>query len=107
MRAHISLATDQINEDHLGFQVNKFIEQTDKEEPVYFNGSGDSISGSVVFEGVTYKPGTTIIEESQQLAFAARLAKLGYEVVIIDQASTIEQVKKLYGNLFTYDEIIK
>ena len=106
MRAHISLATDRINNEHLRFQISKFMEENDKEEPIYFDGSGESFNGSTVFEGVTYKRGTTIIEESQQLAFAAGLAECGYDVTIIDQQPTIEQVRGIYGELFTYEEVI-
>ena len=59
----------------------------------------------MVFEGITYKRGTTIIEESQQLLFAAQLAKFGYDVIIIDYEETILQVQEIYEDLFHYEVI--
>jgi nucleotide sugar dehydrogenase len=91
MAADISLATDKINEKHLIFQVSEFISNHSSAEPVFF-------------ESITYKPGTTIIEESQQLAFAVEVAKAGYDVMIIEHRDTISQVRDLYGDLFTYEE---
>tara|TARA_B100001123_G_C15314194_1_gene1025518 strand:+ start:2024 stop:3136 length:1113 start_codon:yes stop_codon:yes gene_type:complete len=87
--AMISKATDGINQNHLIYQVQKFMESHSKEE-------------TVVMEGVSYKPGSSIIEESQQLAFALRLVEGGYKVKIIDQIEVINQVKSLYGEKFIY-----
>lgn len=58
----------------------------------------------IEFESVTYKPGTIIIEESQQLRLAVDLAKIGYKVVIKEHPEVIFQVKELYGDLFEYEE---
>lgn len=91
MPADISIATDMINEKHLGFQVSEFLSKNDIKDPV-------------TFETVTYKPGTTIIEESQQLAFAVEAACAGYDVTIVESLGTISQVRDLYGNLFKYEE---
>jgi UDP-N-acetyl-D-mannosaminuronate dehydrogenase len=57
---------------------------------------------NITIEGVTYKPESTMIEESQQLAFAVGLAKRGVNVTIIDKPEVIEQVKKLHGDLLNY-----
>lgn len=82
---HISDATDKCNTDHLQFMI-------------------DSFKGSdITIKGVTYKPESTILEESQQLAFAVGLAKKDIDVTIIDKPEVIEQVKKLYGDLLNYD----
>lgn len=91
MPADISTATDMINEKHLHFQVSEFLSKNDTKDPV-------------IFDTVTYKPGTTIIEESQQLAFAVEVARAGYDVTIIESLDTISQVRDLYGNLFKYEE---
>ena len=105
MPADISVATDRLNEKHLNFQVKDFTENYDKEEPIFFDGAGTNIGGEMVFEGITYKRGTTIIEESQQLLFAAQLAKFGYDVIIIDYEETILQVQEIYEDLFHYEVI--
>tara|TARA_Y100000310_G_scaffold235174_1_gene238192 strand:+ start:4114 stop:5259 length:1146 start_codon:yes stop_codon:yes gene_type:complete len=103
--ADISLATDRLNEKHLDFQVESFIEKHSNEDPIFFSGAGENIGAEIVFEGITYKKGTTIIEESQQLLFAAQIAKAGYEVVIIDLEETISKVKELYKDLFVYEVV--
>ena len=91
MPSDISSATDSINQKHLTFQISSFISQNDIKDPV-------------VLETITYKPGTTIIEESQQLAFAVGIARAGYSVKIIEHQDTIRQVQDLYGDLFEYEE---
>ena len=52
---------------------------------------------------MTYKPGVTIIEESQQLELAVRVAQEGYNVTIIETQPVIDQVKELHGDLFKYE----
>jgi nucleotide sugar dehydrogenase len=80
----ISDATDICNKKHLEFMINSFV--------------GDSI----IIQGVTYKPNSMILEESQQLAYAVGLAKRGVKVTIIDTPFVIKQVEKIYGDLFIY-----
>ena len=87
----ISIATDNLNKRHLEFQVSRFVSEHQVSEPV-------------TFSSVTYKPGTTIIEESQQLAFAVEVAKRGYNVTIVEHKDTILQVRNLHGDLFKYEE---
>ncbi len=58
---------------------------------------------TVWFESVTYKEGSTMIEESQQLEFAVGLAYGGYEVLISDVQEVVETVQALYGDLFLYE----
>lgn len=57
----------------------------------------------ILIESVTYKRGTTILEESQQLKLAVDLAKSGRKVKIKEVGSVINQVKTLYGDLFLYE----
>ena len=87
--AIISKATDKTNEYHLGFQVADFVKKNDPAD-------------KVEVYSVTYKPGTDIIEESQQLKFAVEIAKRGYKVEIIESRSVIDKITKEYGNLFSY-----
>jgi len=59
---------------------------------------------NIVIRGVSYKPGTTILEESQQLLTCVVLRDLGYNVTIVDKKEILDQVNSLYPNLFTLKE---
>lgn len=87
--ALISHATDQYNKDHLEYIL------ADHEE------SGDAV---VTLDGVAYKKGTDILEESQQLEYAKRLSEEGYVVVVIESKEVIELLKKEHPELrFIYE----
>ena len=49
----------------------------------------------VVFDYITYKPESTILEESQQLKFALTLEKLGYNVIVNERDSVIKELNKV------------
>lgn len=85
----IGEATDNINKQHLDFQFNELLKENNSE---------------YVFDEVTYKPGTVILEESQKLALAVKLAQAGKNVVVIEKPVVIEELKNRFGNLFTYRE---
>jgi len=89
VKVPISVASDESNFLHLKFQVEKFLKDTDKEE-------------DVIIEQVTYKPGTVILEESQELKFAVEIAEKGYKVIIRESKEVIDNVRSLYGDLFEY-----
>jgi UDPglucose 6-dehydrogenase len=80
-------ASTQINEKHLNFQVEQFLKSKKTEYHT---------------DTVTYKKGTVILEESQQLEFAKKLADNGIKVTIEETAPVIKQLESMYGNLFTY-----
>ena len=82
--AVISIATDKMNELHLQYQVENFV----KENP--------DKSKEVEIDYVTYKKESTSIEESQQLAFALELQKLGYKIKLNDNR---EEVLKQIENV--------
>ncbi|MEE9377749.1 MAG: nucleotide sugar dehydrogenase [Candidatus Lokiarchaeia archaeon] len=86
-------ATGNYNNYHTQLQVNELLEQ---DLDVY------------TFEDVCYKPNChlPIIEESAKLAIAQNLVKKGKKVIIRDFIQVINEVKKDYGNIFSY-EIIK
>ena len=72
-----------MNDLHLTYQIENFIKNNpDKDKPV-------------VFDYVTYKPESTILEESQQLKFALTLQKLGYNVVVNERNSVVEELNKI------------
>lgn len=80
-------ASTAINHLHLEYQVQKYLDSGKKE---YYTDS------------VTYKPGTNILEESQQLEFAVRLANKGVAVTVEETPEVIQVLKQQYGDLFTY-----
>ena len=87
----ISEATDEVNKRHLDFQLKQLLEKHPE-------------GSTLTFDGVGYKKGSTLIEESQQLALAVSLSKKKRNVLIRDQKEVIRQVEKLYPNLFTFEE---
>jgi UDP-glucose 6-dehydrogenase len=87
--ALISKASDNSNTSHLQFQIKQFSESNDRDKPVNLG-------------RVTYKPASTMLVESQQLAFAVGIANEGFKVNIEERASVIENLKETYGDLFTY-----
>jgi nucleotide sugar dehydrogenase len=91
--AEISKATDIANSMHLIEQVKLFDNRNKTNKHNVYK-----------IDGVSYKKGSTILEESQQLKYAVEIAKLGYKVLIQDCEEVIEKVKKDYGNLFTYEK---
>ena len=92
IEAVISNASDKSNEMHLAYQVEQYEKENNKDE-------------TVTFKKVTYKPESTMIVESQQLAFAVGIAEKGFKVHIMERSVVVEQVKQKYGNLFTYEVI--
>jgi UDP-glucose 6-dehydrogenase len=88
----LSQATDEVNRRHLDFQFEQYLRQY-------------SPSETIVFQSVTYKPGTTILEESQQLALALKLARAGRKVRVADLAPVVTALRELYGDLFEYQII--
>ena len=87
----INEAVIKVNDNHLQFMVAEFCKMHDQSAPV-------------VIESVTYKPGTVILDESQQLLYAAKIAEQGYDVTIREHPDVIRQVKGIYGDLFKYEQ---
>lgn len=85
---YLSEATDRVNEDHLNFQYRML---KNAKRPEYY------------FDDVAYKPGTDIIEESQQLRLAVRLAKSGARVRVKASASMKKQLEANYGNILEFE----
>lgn len=86
----ISKATDEVNGRHLYFQYAQYLAD-------YYPGE------TIVFEGVTYKKGTDILEESQQLRLAVSLAEVGYKVLIRESQSVVNTLEKEYPGLFEFE----
>jgi len=62
---------------------------------------GLSMPVRVAVLGLAYKPNTNIVEESQGIDIARRLAEKGFEVSVFDPFAT-ESARKLLGNLVRY-----
>jgi UDP-glucose 6-dehydrogenase len=89
----LAIATDEMNRQHLAFQVNEYLRAYPEAEPIHF-------------ESVTYKPGTEILEESQPLALAVQLARAGRRIVIHESPAVIAVLRSKFGDLgdlFVYE----
>lgn len=82
-------ATDEVNRLHADFIAKTILEKN---------------LDSYVFEDVCYKPNcpVPIIEDSQKLVVAQKIASQGKEVTILDSEQVIQKVKQQYGNIFKY-----
>lgn len=88
----LSEATDQANGLHRDFQREAFEQNYSKEE-------------QIVFTGLTYKPDSDIIEESQRLELAIDLARKGYTILLKDRVEVIDQIRAIHRDLFTYEAV--
>lgn len=89
----ISIATDDYNKRHAQYFAGTFSKMLKPGE-------------SIDFDYVTYKPESTILEESQQLKTAEILADRGFNVIITERLSVINKLKEIYGSKFEYKERI-
>lgn len=77
---------DDINHKHLLFQYE---EMKNKNNPIEFN-------------KITYKDDSDILEQSQKLELAIKLANNNKKVIIIERDFIINKLKDNYGDLFEY-----
>ncbi len=82
-------ATDKSNDQHHNFLLMQYQAKYSKNE-------------EIIFDSVTYKKGSDILEESQQLKLAIALANTGYKVIIKESSIVIKMLIDTYSNLFTY-----
>jgi len=88
----IPIATDMYNQMHTKLMIENKLKENKSE---------------YLFRDVAYKPGcpVPIIEESQKLAVAAGVAKLGKKVIIEDRDFIIACVRAEFGSLFEYNVV--
>ena len=55
-----------------------------------------------LFRDLSYKPGTTIVEESQSLKLALECKRNGYTVFVDESDEMRVVLEKLYPNVFQY-----
>ena len=99
LKNNIGLTIDAFNDEHSDFLADYLIERNpNKKRPFYFE------------EGITYKKGTDILEESQQYKLFKELLKRGYKCIAMELPEVVE---KVYNDLmytwpgqfqFIYDE---
>jgi len=89
MPSDMCVASTDMNDKHLEYQIDDFIATGHKEYKT---------------DSVTYKKGTVILEESQQLKFAVELARRGIKVTVEESEEVIKQLKNEYGDLLNYGE---
>ena len=92
--ALISEATDEMNRQHLQYQISTFVEHDDPNAVyVFSNDLGyEPQANEVPVAPITYKAGTNILEESQQMAFAYGIADKGFHVKIVDTEEVISRL---------------
>jgi len=90
MPADMCEASNVINDKHLEFQVDQYTVANPCE------------NSKIILDHVTYKKGTVILEESQQLKYAVHLAEKGYDVTIQESSEVVSILRHKYGSLFTY-----
>lgn len=86
----LSRATDEVNRAHLEFQLHQYLRDSDPTMPI-------------IFDSVTYKQDSTMLEESQKLALAVGLAKSGRKVIIRERSSVRANLEQLFPGLFEFD----
>jgi UDPglucose 6-dehydrogenase len=86
----LAKATDDYNNYHTELQYQQFLQLN---------------LNQYIFDDVAYKSNclVPIIEESQKLEIAVRLAKKGKHVIIKDKQYIIDEIKKKYNDLFIYN----
>lgn len=84
--ALISKATDLMNEKHLEYQIQRYMEA-----------NPDPSKTTLIMDFVTYKKDSVLIEESQQLKFALKLKDMGYKVVVLDTRKEVINQIEQYG----------
>jgi UDPglucose 6-dehydrogenase len=84
---YLSQATINVNKQHLEYQLEDYI-NANREE--------------YIFDYVTYKKDTDILEESQQFQLALELVKSGKKVKIKNSALIQDKIEKEYPNHFEF-----
>jgi nucleotide sugar dehydrogenase len=92
----INRAVIEANKKHLEFMKEQAVKGN---LPTNIIRRGDKF----VVCGVGYKTGSDVLECSQQLELAKALATGGKRVIVRDREEVLNQLRKLYGGLFIYE----
>ena len=97
LELNLPMAIDQFNIEHHKYLVNKYVMENPDRETTF------------VFNSVTYKKGTDILTESQQLNLLLSLLAEGYKCVVIDEQEVRKQIEepliRTYGKRIKFQEI--
>ena len=81
LKNNIGITIDAFNDEHSDFLADYLIERNpNKKRPFYFE------------EGITYKKGTDILEESQQYKLFKELLKRGHKCIALELPEVVEKV---------------
>ena len=81
LKNNIGLTIDAFNDEHSDFLADYLCEKNpNKKRPFYFE------------EGITYKKGTDILEESQQYKLFKEMLKRGYKCIALELPEVVEKV---------------
>ena len=81
LKNNIGLTMDAFNDEHSDFLADYLCEKNpNKKRPFYFE------------EGITYKKGTDILEESQQYKLFKEMLKRGYKCIALELPEVVEKV---------------
>ncbi len=81
LKNNIGLTMDAFNDEHSDFLADYLCEKnSNKKRPFYFE------------EGITYKKGTDILEESQQYKLFKEMLKRGYKCIALELPEVVEKV---------------
>lgn len=83
----LSEATIAVNSSHLEFQFSQLMNENRSE---------------YLFDSLTYKKGTDIIEESQQLQLAVKLVEAGKKVSVTNSEIVRSTIEMMYPNYFKF-----
>ena len=86
----IGQATDTTNKNHLEFVKQRLIERQKE------------LGKPFLFRDLAYKPGTTILEESQSLLLAQQLDLEGYPIYVQESPEVKAELEKLAPHRFLY-----
>ena len=79
LEAPIASATDKMNKLHLDYQIKEYLDN-------------NPVGSTVNLDYITYKKGSSIIEESQRLLFATKLKELGYKIKVQELTKQLEDL---------------
>ncbi len=86
----IGEATDTTNKNHLDFLKQRLIEKQ------------KGVGKPFLFRDLAYKPGTTILEESQSLVLAQQLDLEGYSIYIQESDAVKSEIEKVHPHRFLF-----
>lgn len=89
----LNKAIDKSNEEHLIFQLLDTAMSTPEDRR------------QIVTDDIYYKEGTDIIEESQKLKLLGKLSQIGFDITIVCDKKTQQEIMEKFENKFKFTDI--